>query len=124
MNKFLAIAAVLEVATGMALIVMPSLVAQLLLGTELTSDAVPMARVAGLALLALGIACWPSPAATRTALVGMIVYGLLVAIYLASLGLRGESVGPLLWPAAALHTVLTVLLLRSLNQAGSKSNHC
>ena len=65
MNKVLIFAAVGEAATGLALLIVPSLVGQLLLGAELTGIAVTVARVAGIALIALGIACWPGTAAGR-----------------------------------------------------------
>ncbi len=87
--------------------IVPSLVGQLLLGAELTGVAVSVARVAGIALIALGIACWPGPP-----LVGMLVYTTLVMAYLAYVGLRGEWAGPLLWPAVAVHAVLALLLAR------------
>ena len=59
MKDVLAFAAVGEAALGAALLIVPSLVGRLLLGTELTGIAVPVARVAGIALIGLGIACWP-----------------------------------------------------------------
>ena len=49
MKKVLVFAAVAEAATGLALLVVPSLVGQLLLGEELTGVAIPVARVAGIA---------------------------------------------------------------------------
>jgi hypothetical protein len=110
MNKVLTVAAVAELATGLALLIIPSLVGQLLLGTELNGVAIPIARVTGIALLALGIACWPG----RFALVGMVTYSTLVALYLAYLGFAGGFVGVLLWPAVALHIVLAVLLMAAL----------
>jgi len=113
MNKPLAFAALAEAATGIALIVAPSFVARLLLGTELSGVAVAVGRVAGVSLLSLGIACWPSREPMCAARGGMATYGALMTLYLASLGLRGESVGPLLWPAVALHAVLTLLLARA-----------
>ena len=60
----------------------------------------------GIALIALGVACWPG----RTALCGMLTYSVLATLYLGYLGIRGEWVGPLLWPAVVLHAVLTILL--------------
>lgn len=108
MRSVLILAAVAEVATGVALLIVPSLVARLLLGEELTGVAIPVARVAGIALIALGIACWPGPAR-----VGMLTYGATVMLYLGYLGLTGESTGILLWPAVTLHLVLTVLLIRA-----------
>ncbi|MCC7422658.1 MAG: hypothetical protein IT428_20455 [Planctomycetaceae bacterium] len=112
MNKPLAVAALAEAAIGMALIVVPSLVARLLLGTELTGVAVAVGRVAGISLMALGLACWPGRDPARGALGGMATYGLLVTLYLAYLGIRGEWAGPILWPAVAVHAVLTLLLGR------------
>ena len=113
MNKPLAFAALAEAATGVALVVAPSLVARLLLGTELSGVAVAVGRVAGISLLSLGFACWPGKQATSAALCGMATYGLLISLYLSFLGIRGEWVGPLLWPAVALHAVLTLLLARA-----------
>ena len=57
MKKLLGLTAVLEGATGLALLIVPSLVAQLLLGMELTGVSIPIARVTGIALVGLGIAC-------------------------------------------------------------------
>ena len=42
----------------------------------------------------------------------MLTYSTLVTLYLSYLGVRGEWVGPLLWPAVVLHAVLTLLLGR------------
>jgi hypothetical protein len=106
MKKVLVLAAASEAMTGLALLVVPSLVGRLLLGQELTGVAIPVARVLGIALVALGVACWPG----RTALCGMMTYGALTTLYLLYLGIRGNWVGPLLWPAVVVHAILTVLL--------------
>ena len=108
-NWVLTVAAVAEVATGMALLIVPSLVGRLLFGAEFTGVANPAARVTGIALLALGVGCWPG----STALCGMLTYGVLVTVYLAYLGIIGEWVGKLLWPAVLLHAILTALLARA-----------
>ena len=108
MGKVLTFAAVFEAATGLALLIVPLLVGRLLLGAELT-DAIPVARVAGIALIALGVCCWPG----STALCGMLTYGVLATLYLACLGVNGQWVGPLLWPAVVLHAILTILLARA-----------
>ena len=109
MKKVLIFAAVGEEATGLALLIVPSLVGQLLLGEELTGVAIPVARVAGIALIALGIACWPG-----TPLVGMLTYSAAVTLYLAYVGFAGGLTGILLWPAVILHVILTALLTRAL----------
>jgi hypothetical protein len=84
MKKPLVVAAAAEAATGAALLIVPSLVGQLLLGEALTGVAIPVARVAGLALIGLGIACWPGPP-----LIGMLTYSAMVTLFLAYLGLAG-----------------------------------
>jgi hypothetical protein len=108
-NWVLTVAAVAEVATGLALIVIPSLVGRLLFGAEFTGVANPAARVTGIALLGLGVGCWPG----STALCGMLTYSALATLYLLYLAIRGEWVGLLLWPVVALHGILTALLARA-----------
>jgi hypothetical protein len=109
MKKVLTVAAVVEVATGLALLIEPSLVGRLLLGAELAGVSIPVARVLGIALIALGVCCWPG----STALCGMLTYGALVTVYLPYLAIRGEWLGPLLWPVVLLHGILTLLLARA-----------
>jgi hypothetical protein len=107
----LSVAAAIEAATGLALIIYPQAVASLLLGADLGTAGIAVGRVAGIALLSLGLACWMSrKAANESAvLVAILTYNLLVTMYLASLGFGGESVGILLWPAIVIHAVLTLL---------------
>jgi hypothetical protein len=105
MKKVLNFTAVAEAATGMALLIVPSLVGRLLFGEELTGVAVLVARVTGIALIALGVACWPGPP-----LVGMLIYSAMVTLYLSYVGLAGGFTGIFLWPAVALHAILTALL--------------
>ena len=109
MKQLLALTAIIEAATGLALIIAPSLVGRLLFGAEFTGVANLSARVTGIALIALGVGCWPG----STALCGMLTYGALVTLYLAYLGVIGEWAGTLLWPAVVLHAVLTLLLART-----------
>ncbi len=113
-NRLLTFSAAVECATGLALMVAPSLVVRLLLGAELSyAAAIALGRVAGFALLALGLAVWPGRNAdvTPAALRAMLSYNSLTALFLLYLGLAGESFGPLLWPAVALHGVIALLLV-------------
>jgi hypothetical protein len=59
MKNVLALAAVAEAATGLALLVFPPIVVRLLFGAEITDAGVVMSRIAGVCLVALGLACWP-----------------------------------------------------------------
>lgn len=107
MKRVLILAAVGEAATGAGLVILPTLVVRLLLGVELTGAAVVIARVTGIALVALGIACWPG---RMNPVRGMLTYNALTTAYLAWVGIQGELVGPLLWPVVVLHVLMTILL--------------
>ena len=117
MKQLLGLTAIIEAATGLALIIAPSLVGRLLFGEELAGIVIPVARVLGIALLALGVCCWPG----STALCGMLTYSALVTLYLLYLGIRGEWVGPLLWPVVVIHALLTALLARAWFQSRTPS---
>lgn len=108
MKKVLVLAAVGEAATGAALLIVPSLVGQMLFGENLTGIAVTVARVTGIALIALAVACW-----LGTPLIGMLTYSAAVTLYLAYVGFVDSSTGILLWPAVGLHVILTALLTRA-----------
>jgi hypothetical protein len=49
MKRVLVLAAVSETLTGLALLIVPSLVGQLLFGAELTGVSIPLTRVTGIA---------------------------------------------------------------------------
>jgi hypothetical protein len=109
MKGVLVLAAVGESATGAALLLVPSLVGQWLLGAELTGIAVTVARVAGIALIGLGVACWPGPPR-----LGLLIYSAAVTLYLAYVGLSVAPGGTMLWPAVVLHAAISALLVRAL----------
>lgn len=119
MDHLLKITAIIEAITGLALLVVPSLGGRVLFGVELAGVAIPVARVAGIALIALGLACLRGQVLT-----GMLTYNALVTLYLAWVAVGGKWAGPLLWPAVALHAIFTVLLVRAwvAARAAGKSN--
>ena len=107
----LSVAAVIEATTGIALIISLQTVTSLLLGADLAVAGIAVGRVAGIALLSLGLGCWLSRRDLNktAALAAMLSYNPLVTAYLMYLGLGGALVGILLWPAIAIHAVLTLL---------------
>ncbi len=113
MNRLLIFAAVAESVTGLAMMMAPSLVAQLMLGAELSGVALVVARIGGIGLFSLGLACWPAKDATPSTLSAILTYNLLVVLYLSYLGTRTEWTGSLLWPAVIFHAALMVLLVRA-----------
>jgi hypothetical protein len=110
MRKLLALAALGEAATGLILVVYPPIVVRLLFGAEMAGAGIVMSRIAGIALIGLGVGCWPSTSAFQP-LNGMLSYSTLAMLYLAYLGVRGEFAGVLLWPAVGVHAILVALLV-------------
>jgi len=119
--RVLAVSAAIEVVTGLVLMVAPEAVVQLLFGSRLGGAGIPVGHVTGIALLCLGIACWPYSkvrSGKTPALTALVTYNLLVAAYLVYFGTIGDFVSPtLFWPVVALHaaigTVLAVAWLRA-----------
>ena len=106
----LSTAATLEAVTGLALIIAPS-IAGFLLGTDISGAALVIARMGGLGLLSLGVACWPRIEGTIPRLRAMLIYNLLATAYLGYLRFSSQSVGKLLLPALAVHAVLAILFI-------------
>ena len=71
-------------------LVFPSPVGRLLLGSELSGLSTALGRVAGIALIALGIACWPG----RTALGGMLTYIALTTAFSVTWASAANGSGP------------------------------
>ena len=113
MNKLLALSAIIEAATGLAFIAVPAIVVRLLLGAEIAGASIPLGRVAGAALLALGVACWLARDDTqsRTArglVVAMLMYNIVATAVLAFAGIGLGPHGVALWPAVVLHAAMGV----------------
>lgn len=111
-GKLLITTAAIEVLAGLALLAVPALVGRFLLGAELVGAAIAVARVAGIALISLGLVCWPGPLAT-----GLLVYNSAVAAYLAYLGASGKATGALLWPIVILHVLLAAAIALELRRS-------
>lgn len=114
MKNLLIATATIEYLTGLVLVSLPSELASLLLGSTLDSPvALTVARVAGVALIALGIACWIArhdnhSIAAKGLVAAMIVYnvGVLAVLIYAGVGLGLSGIG--LWPVVLLHFVMAV----------------
>ena len=124
MKKLLALAAVVEAATGLALIAVPGFVVRLLLGAEISGASIPLGRVAGAALLALGVACWLARDDTqsRTArglVVAMLMYNIVATAVLAFAGIGLGLHGVALWPAVVLHAVMAIWCIVCLRRSPS-----
>ena len=114
------VTAFIEVGAGVALMGFPSAVVGLLLGAPLdTPAAVTLGRVAGAALLALGVACWlarrdAESRAARGLVVAMVVYNFAAVALFVHAGLGPGLPGVALWPAAVLHAAMGVWCVQCL----------
>jgi len=111
---------VIEAGAGLALLCFPSVTVALLLGAPPEApDALTVARVAGAALLALGVAFWlargdSQSRAARGLVAAMVLYNLGVVVILVGAGIRPQPVGIALWLAVVLHAAMTVWCIVSL----------
>jgi hypothetical protein len=113
-KKLLIVTAFVETPTGLMLLVSPPLVVAFLLGASFDAPAdVIVGRIAGAALLSLGVACWLArddglSLALRGFIAAMLLYNCAAAALLAHAGAVVGFAGILLWPAVALHVALAV----------------
>lgn len=119
MKQLLTLTALIEAATGLGLLAVPALVVRLLLGAGISGASIPLGRVAGLALFALGIACWlagydTQDCAARGMVKAMVIYNLGAVVILGAAGIQSQPVGIALWPAVVLHAAMAVWCIASL----------
>jgi hypothetical protein len=119
MKSLLKLTALIEAVTGLGLVAAPAVVVRLLLGGELLGAGIPLGRVAGVALLALAIACWfassdTQSCAARGIVSAMALYNLGVVLILSAAGIQSHPVGVALWPAVILHAAMTIWCITSL----------
>jgi hypothetical protein len=121
MKHLLAATAVLETGAGLALLTIPTLI----FGPEIaTPTGSTVARIAGVALLAIGVACWLArhdgqSGAARALVAGLILYNAgVVAILAYAATVLGLSSGGL-WPAAGVHAAMTAWCMTSLVRKGA-----
>ena len=125
MKPLLVTSAIIEIAAGIAFMAVPALVVTVLLGPGLDSPAVSaMSRLAGAALLSLGVCCWfGSRDAPSRAVVGIVIalliYNIAAVVLIVSLRYYANMTGVGLVPAGAFHAVLAVWCMVRLRNQGS-----
>lgn len=113
-RTFLMLTALLEAATGLLLTILPALPLELLLGaTKAALETLLVARIAGAALLAIGIACWLARNDTLSnahfgLVIGVLTYDVAAVALLSYAALVLGMAGIALWPAVAIHAGLGV----------------
>jgi hypothetical protein len=114
MRRILLFSAIVEVGTGLALMITPGVVLTILVGGDVSDASLPLGRCFGVGILALGVACWPERQRAESdspAFRGLLTYNTLIALYLAFLATRGQWHGNFLWPGAVLHAVVALSLI-------------
>ena len=123
LKELLLVTAVVEVVTGLALLGLPAIVLAALLGIQPASvETLFVGRIAGAALLAIGVASFlartdASLPAQRGLLTGILLYDALAAALLVYSGFVLRMVGLALWPAVVLHTLLGIWCVLALQAA-------
>jgi hypothetical protein len=109
---FLIVTAFVEAGAGLCLLVLPALPIALLLGlTQAAPETLLVCRIAGAALLCIGIASWLARNDHRTSaqlglVIGILLYDVAAAVLLGFAGVALNMVGLALWPAVVLHALL------------------
>jgi hypothetical protein len=112
MKKLLITTALLESATGLGLVASPGLLATLLLGGGLdTPAALTVARVAGVALIAIGLACWlaredGASRAARALVTALLVYNVGAGALFAHAAMTLQPPGLGVWGVVVIHALM------------------
>ena len=126
MKKLLITTALIELTTGLLLIPFPSVMATILFGSPIDSPvALIIARVAGVALISLGTACWlgrneKQGKAVKGLVTAMTVYnfGVIIVLIYAGIILGLSGIG--LWPVVVVHLAMSVWCISGLKKNDSK----
>jgi peptidoglycan/LPS O-acetylase OafA/YrhL len=107
------VSAIAEIFTGLALLLAPQFVSEMLLGSGLDPTGAAVARVLGIGLVSVGVAAWESQEQTLRLAprAGLCIYNIGAAVLFTMFGTVGDMNGMLLWPAAVLHAVIGAMML-------------
>ena len=107
--------AMIEIFIGVGLIIFPVLVIDFLFGDEVNQVGVSVSRVAGFALISLGVSALetlnqPIKQSTR---IGLLIYNFCAAILFLILVIAHKMNGVLIWPTIALHFIISLLICKT-----------
>lgn len=114
----LLIAAWFEILVGASFVLALNLQSQMLFGATVEGAGAGFGRLAGIALIGLGVACLPAKLeeARQRAVRVLFVYNIGAAILIAWIGATTTFSGVVLWPIVLVHAVIALALALSLRQ--------
>ena len=110
-KSLLTVTAVIEIATGLLLLLAPSVTAEILFGAGLASPVARLVgRIGGAALITIGLTCWLERHRTdRPGIVfGLLLYNPIVAALVVQAALVDNVSGLGVWPVVGVHFVMFV----------------
>lgn len=122
-GRLLTVAGVVECLAGLAFFLSPGLTTALLLGAEPNAVGLVIGRVAGAALVSLGIACWcaradAGGAARMGTLRAITLYNAGAGLMLVVFAATGEAGGAVVWTVGVLHLSFAVAFAASSRHFG------
>jgi hypothetical protein len=120
MKNLLTITAITESCTGLLLLVFPMLIVSLLFGVSPgTHVELTVARVAGVAILSLAVACWLArsdcqSSSARGIVSAMILYNSAIVVVLIYTAIGLTLCGAGLWPVVLFHSSMSAWCVISL----------
>lgn len=118
-KSLLVVTAVVELGAGLALLVAPSPVVNLLLGAGLESpESVLLGKIAGSALLAIGLSCWLGRNEPGGLVAGLLLYNAALVMLFLDAGMIDKMRGIAIWPAVGVHGAMTVWCAARLRAGG------
>ena len=128
-TALMTVTALVETGTGLLLLVWPALVLALLFGwRQVAPETLLIGRVAGAAVISIGVASWPARRDTGSpaqlgVLAGLLTYNVVVTLVLVFAGAVLRMIGIVLWPAVVYHAALAAWCLACLQrrQAAERS---
>lgn len=111
----LKIAAWVEIIVGISFILATNTQSQFVFGATPDQVGILFARLAGIGLIGLGIACLPSSVAGlySNAVRGLFLFNIGATIFFAWVAVATTFRGVMLWPVVILHAVLAIALAAS-----------
>jgi hypothetical protein len=118
-KSLLVVTAIAELGAGLVLLIAPSPTVKLLLGAGLESpESVLLGKIAGSALLAIGLSCWLGRNAPGGLVAGLLLYNAALVILFLDAGMIDKMQGIGIWPAIGVHGALAIWCAARLRAGG------